>query len=132
MKQIIETLKSSDNEGTESPYWLILDPKQNMSCDYHYLASMITGPFFCREDAEAHLKTRRYAFSERAVVYCLSGYWSTKIQNPMQKVRALNAKTIRRIRYWTQVYRSHLGNRPGDAAWRRLAESRVLDLLEAK
>ena len=75
---IIETLKSADNEATESPYWLILDPHQNMSCDYHQMAGHIEGPFFCREDAEDHLKSRRYAYSDRAVVYCLSGYWSYK------------------------------------------------------
>ena len=81
MDEIINTLKNSDNEATESPYWLILDPKQNMSCDIHYLGTMITGPFFCREDAEAHLNARRYAFSERARVYCNSGYWSQKYMN---------------------------------------------------
>lgn len=67
---------SQDNEGTESPYWLILDPQQNMRCDIHWLASQITGPFFSRESAENHLKRRRYAFRAGARVYCHSGYWS--------------------------------------------------------
>jgi hypothetical protein len=86
MKEIIDTLSSADNEATESPYWLILDPKQNMGCDFHYLASQITGPFFCREDAEAHLSSRRYAFSKRAVVYCMSGYWSSKYKALCRRV----------------------------------------------
>jgi len=73
---ITSTLKESDNESTESPYWLILDPKQNMSCDVFMLASQITGPFFSREDAQKHLSGRHYAFSERAKVFCMSGYWS--------------------------------------------------------
>jgi len=81
VERIIETLKNSDNEGTESPYWLILDPKQNMRCDIHYLASQITGPFFSRNDAETHLSNRRYNFSDKAKVYCLSGYWSEKYKN---------------------------------------------------
>jgi len=78
MKTIIDTLKQADNEATESPYWLILDPQQNMSCDIFMLASQITGPFFCREDAESHLQNRHYAFSSRAKVFCNSGYWSVK------------------------------------------------------
>ena len=78
MEEIMNTLKKADNEATQSPYWLILDPQQNMKCDIHWLASQITGPFFCREDAENHLATRRYAFSARAKVYCLSGCWSYK------------------------------------------------------
>jgi hypothetical protein len=65
-----------DNEATESPYWLILDPKQNMNCDIHQLAGQITGPFFSRESAENHLKSRRYNYTKRAHVYCLSGYYS--------------------------------------------------------
>lgn len=81
MKDIIKTLKTAKVECTRAPYWLILDPVQNMSCDCHALANQITGPFFCRDDAENHLKTRRYAFSKRAVVYCLSGYESEKWDN---------------------------------------------------
>lgn len=75
-KTIIETLKHADNEGTRSPYWLILDPVQNMTCDVHRMAGGITGPFFCREDAENFLSMTRYNFSNRAKVYCLSGHHS--------------------------------------------------------
>lgn len=78
---IIDTLKSADNEATESPYWLILDPQQNMARDVHMLATQITGPFFCRNDAARHLENRRHAFSERARVYCMSGYWSSKYKD---------------------------------------------------
>jgi len=87
MKEITETLEKADNESTDSPYWLILDPKQNMACDVDMLASQITGPFFCREDAQDHLGARRHAFSDRAVVYCNSGYWSSKYK---RFCRALN------------------------------------------
>lgn len=43
-EKIIDTLKKADNEGTDSPYWLILDPTQNRRCDIYYLAAQITGP----------------------------------------------------------------------------------------
>ncbi len=75
---IINTLKSANNEATSAPYWLILDPGQNMNCDIYQLAAMITGPFFCREDAEDFLKATRYNFSARAKVYCHSGCYSYK------------------------------------------------------
>ncbi|RLB94072.1 MAG: hypothetical protein DRH26_02280 [Deltaproteobacteria bacterium] len=78
IKDIIKVLENAKNESTESPYWLVLDPRQNMMCNVHHLAAQITGPFFCREDAEDYLESRSYAHSDKAVVYCLSGYWSGK------------------------------------------------------
>jgi hypothetical protein len=78
---LVRVIKEGKNEGAKSPYWLILDPCQNMRCDVYNLASQITGPFFSREDAKTHLKNRRYAFSERAVVFCLSGHWSSKYRD---------------------------------------------------
>jgi len=78
MKEIIETLRNADNEATRVPYWLILDPSQNMQCDIHLMAGGITGPFFCREDAENFLSITRYNFSGRARVYCMSGHNSKK------------------------------------------------------
>lgn len=81
----IEIEVSDKNEGTDSPYWVIIDPKQNMSADADCVASMITGVFFSRESAQKHLDGRRYAFSKRAVVYCLSGYWSREYKNCFSK-----------------------------------------------
>ena len=80
-QEIANTLLETDNEATESPYWLVLDPQQNMSCDVHVLAGQITGPFFSREDAEEYLQRRRYDYSDRAVVYCCSGYYSQKYKD---------------------------------------------------
>jgi len=85
--EIAETLRKADNEATRAPYWLILDPKQNMSLDHHWMGSMITGPFFCRKDAEDFLAATRYNFSKRAVVYCLSGYQSRKYDNFVKEIR---------------------------------------------
>ena len=31
MEEIFETLKNVNNEGTRAPYWVILDPSQNMT-----------------------------------------------------------------------------------------------------
>jgi len=72
----IEIEVSESNEGTSAPYWLILDPTQNMRLDINHLARMITGPFFSREEAEDQLSRRRYDYSKRASVYCMSGYYS--------------------------------------------------------
>jgi hypothetical protein len=80
MEEISETLKKSDNEATRAPYWLILDPRQNMSCDIHMLASQITGIFFCREDAQHYLEIKKHHFSSKAKVYCHSGHHSRKYE----------------------------------------------------
>jgi len=100
--EIIKTLRSTDNEGTDSPYWIIIDPRNTYlyakGCyanEEHpeegavkrYIESCITGPFFSREDAEGHLKGRAYAFSESAYVYCHSGYWSKKYHRFCRSVR---------------------------------------------
>jgi len=69
----IELDISEKNEATSAPWWMILDPSQNMNCDPHWLASMITGPFFSREEADKVLKERRHHYSSRAVVFCHSG-----------------------------------------------------------
>lgn len=96
---IVETLRVAPNEGTESPYWLIIDPRMvtnslmwedgdetiyaaldedNIRSVANYIPNCITGPFFSRADAEEHLKARGYEFGKDAYVYCHSGYWSQK------------------------------------------------------
>jgi rhodanese-related sulfurtransferase len=86
MQEIIDTLKNADPESTSYPYWMILDPRQTLRIDPHYLASMITGPFFSREDAESYLKQTSYNFSKNAVVYCASGYYSKKYKKFYQSI----------------------------------------------
>ena len=83
---ISETLKHANNEGTAEPYWLILDPSQNMSCDIYVLANQITGPFFSRKDAQEHLENRAYAYSSKARVFCHSGYWSKKYKDYYREI----------------------------------------------
>ncbi len=89
MKKIIETLTETNNEGTRAPYWAIVNPVQNMSCDVHVAASQFTGPFFCREDATDYLNNRRHYFSKRAVVYCFSGCFSYKYNELWETVKIL-------------------------------------------
>ena len=72
----IEIEVSDINEATASPWWMILDPKQNMTCDVYHLASQITGPFFSREEGELILKQRRHHYSDRARVFCASGCYT--------------------------------------------------------
>jgi len=74
-------------ESTASPYWLILDPKQNMGCNVYQLASQITGPFFSREEADLVLKQRRHHYSDRAVVFCHSGCYTHQYDDKCRKVR---------------------------------------------
>jgi len=85
VEQIIETLKSADNEATRSPYWTIVDPYRQLfelgDRGIHTVASMISGLFFSREDAENYLRATRYNFSKHARVYCHSGHHSKKYDN---------------------------------------------------
>lgn len=108
-KEIEQTLKEADNEGTSAPYWLIIEPlavtghltgkdeetgktwKSNLEKDdieriEDAIPAAITGPFFSREDANDHLSSRRYAFSKKAFVYCFSGYWSFKYKTALRKM----------------------------------------------
>jgi len=68
----IEIEVSDENEATASPWWFISDPQQMMRPDHYQLASMITGPFFSREEAEAVMKKRRHHYSDRVAVFCAS------------------------------------------------------------
>ncbi len=75
---IQETLRRANHEATRSPYWVIIDPKQNLSLDINIAASQISGIFFSRMDAEEYLRAHHYNYSSRATVYCMSGHYSEK------------------------------------------------------
>lgn len=77
----INKLRTSDNEHTHAPYWIIIDPRQNMGLSVDVAATQIYGIFFSREDAENYLKAKGHHFSKRAKVYCNSGYCSKDWQN---------------------------------------------------
>lgn len=101
--RIAETLKAADNEGTESPYWLVIDPKgvgQQIAAAAKHgevydqdqvlstIAFSIDGPFFSREDAEAYLKSRSYDYSPQTQVWCASGYRSQKYKEFCRELRS--------------------------------------------
>lgn len=74
---------STECEMTRSPWWIIIDPKQNMRMSLHEAASQITGPFFSRKEAQDFLDATRYNFSHRAKVYCHSGCYSRQYDKAM-------------------------------------------------
>ena len=88
-KEILKKLRTTDNEGTAYPFWIIIDPRQNFETKnqgLHNIASMITGIFFSREDAQKFLDRTKYNFSENAKVYCHSGNhsedWCSLFEKP--------------------------------------------------
>ena len=95
LDEIVSTLQAADNEATESPYWLIIDPikiyehtfMEDGEVGYARIAAAINGPFFCREDAEAHLKATAYNHSPDAIVWCASGYHSQKYKALCRSLR---------------------------------------------
>jgi len=82
----IKLTVSGKNECCSAPWWLIINPHQSMRCDVHDIASMITGPFFSREEAQQHLTARRYAFGKHAKVYCHSGSWTHQYKNATKAI----------------------------------------------
>ena len=100
----IELEISEKNEGTDSPYWIIIDPsliheilegvsEHNELPDIDYIvnsiASSIVGPYFSREDAKSYLKQRHYAYSKKSIVYCASGYWSQQYKEAIRKANGI-------------------------------------------
>lgn len=72
----IERETGVSNEATAFPWWCIVDPRQMMKPDVHTVASMVTGPFLSRAEAQSALDGARHRYSDRARVYCASGHRS--------------------------------------------------------
>jgi hypothetical protein len=90
MKEIKLQVDLENPEATDSPWWIIIDPRQNFKTDnqsIHYIASMLTGPFFSRQEGEDHLTARRHAFSINARVYCCSGYQSLQYKEACREAK---------------------------------------------
>lgn len=96
IKLEVEVEISDENEATESPWWAIVNPAQNMSKDLATAAHQITGPFFSREEAEAYLQRRRYEYGKHAAVWCFSGYWSDRFKMAIRA--ALKARRDERVK----------------------------------
>lgn len=83
----IEIEVSEKNEGTAYPWWVIIDPEKMLTPKVDYIARMITGPFFSREEAQSHLETKSHHFSKKARVYCHTGHDSWQYRNAFKKAR---------------------------------------------
>ena len=71
---------SKKHENNRYPFWVIINPRQNFEVGVqgvHNIAGMITGIWFSREEATSFLKAKRHNFSKHAVVYCMSGCYSS-------------------------------------------------------
>ena len=87
MKLLVEIELSDDVEGTSYPWWMIVDPVQNMSKDPAVaVMNQITGPFFSREEADRVFQSTRYRYgaawscwlwlARTRVVLCCNGFKS--------------------------------------------------------
>lgn len=88
----IELEVSSEAEGTSAPWWMIIDPEQNLSKGedgVYRIAHMITGPFFSRKEAQDWLDKTRYNFGPNAVVYCHSGHQSKQYEKAWYDAKEL-------------------------------------------
>jgi len=91
---------SEDCECTASPWWVIVDPMQNMRCSVDHAAAQIVGPFFSREEAESELTVTKYNYSKRARVYCKSGCYTRQYKEAWRKHAQ---KQISRKVFWFKV-----------------------------
>ena len=84
----ITLVVSGKHEGTAEPWWLIIDPRQNLETKneqaLHNIAGMITGPFFSRVEAQNFLEHTRYNFGKNAHVFCHSGYYTHRYKNALR------------------------------------------------
>ena len=85
-------------ECVEYPWWVIIDPARASlphpsdvldaealeGADYRHdiksgdFVGIITGPFFSRVGAESYLTANRHNYSDRALVWCMSGHASAE------------------------------------------------------
>lgn len=76
----IELDVSIENEGTASPWWVIIDPRQSLETKsedaLHRIAGMVDGPFFSRQAAQNRLIAARHNYGENAQVFCMSGCYA--------------------------------------------------------
>lgn len=98
----IEIEVSEKNEGTESPWWILIDPVTlktmfegaaehgevpDLESIRTAIAYAIEGPFFSREEAEQYRHSRSYAYSKSAVVWCHSGYRAEQYREALREAR---------------------------------------------
>lgn len=98
------TVKVSEkNEGTDAPWWVLIDPSmlremmvgvaehgEIPSADriLSAIAFSLEGPYFSREEAEGYLRSRPYAYSTSAKVWCHSGYRAEQYKTALRAAKA--------------------------------------------
>lgn len=106
----IELEVSENNEGNDSPWWILIDPRAikqmlegvaecgDIPSDDSIITTIamasIEGPFFSRESGEAYLKARHYEYSKDAVIWCSSGYWSQEYKTAWREAREALKETV--------------------------------------
>ncbi|HEG43770.1 MAG TPA: hypothetical protein ENH94_06970 [Phycisphaerales bacterium] len=96
----IELEISEKNEGTNSPWWMIVNPWRSLGFNetaIQNIASMITGPFFSRAEAQQELDKRRSEYGKHAVVFCSSGYNASQYREAIRKamIKKKNNRAVR-------------------------------------
>ncbi len=87
LRSIVE-LADYDNEITDAPWWVILDPHgSTIGRTPHDIAALFDGPFFSREDAEEYLAAKRHRYHKNPCVFCMSGHPSRKYKGLLHGVR---------------------------------------------
>jgi hypothetical protein len=79
------TIKVERNFLTKAPYWLILEPDQNMSCDINKMGYGITRPFFTFQEALECFQNNRRSFRRNAGIYKASGHHTTAFRSAWEK-----------------------------------------------
>jgi hypothetical protein len=70
----ISTFNSLQCDYTNSPFWIIVEPKQILKKDAEQIASCVTGIFFSRESAQQYLDAHCYNFADNTIVYGCAGH----------------------------------------------------------
>lgn len=93
---------SVENESTDSPWWILIDPATIRSMlegvaehgeipdDERILSAIafsVEGPYFSRKEATDYLSQRKYAYSESAGVWCSSGYRANQYKTAIREAR---------------------------------------------
>ena len=94
----IEIEVSERCEATRAPYWLTISPRQNFETNergLHNIASMITGPFFSRMEADRIVESQPHRFGSTSYVFCCSGH-NTIQYAKATKCLGMDKPTVRR------------------------------------
>lgn len=68
LMELAANIKIGHNEATAYPWWCVV-AKNHLGA-----LSILAGPFFSRDRAEAHRQARIYEYGHGSIVYCFSGH----------------------------------------------------------